>query len=99
MCFLLLYSIAHAKPFSVGLNCALGAEQMKPFLTRLAKVADCYVSCYANAGLPNAMGGYDDLPEDMAAQMTDFAECNLLNIVGGCCGSTPDHIKCVLAKV
>eukprot|EP01097_Dermamoeba_algensis_P003885 TRINITY_DN2631_c0_g1_i1.p1 TRINITY_DN2631_c0_g1~~TRINITY_DN2631_c0_g1_i1.p1 ORF type:complete len:1278 (-),score=396.63 TRINITY_DN2631_c0_g1_i1:101-3748(-) len=85
-------SIKHIEPFSVGLNCALGADEMKPFLQRLARVANCYVSVYPNAGLPNAMGGYDETPTSMAASLMEFAEENLFNIAGGCCGTTPDHI-------
>jgi len=88
-------SVAHAKPLAVGLNCALGAEQMRPFITRLAKTADCFVFCYPNAGLPNAMGGYDDSPEQMAKQVGRFAEEGLLNLAGGCCGSTPPHIAAI----
>lgn len=83
----------HCKPFCLGLNCALGATQMRPFLQRLAKVAECFVHVYSNAGLPNAMGGYDDTPEDMARDNLLFAEEGLINMLGGCCGSTPPHIK------
>ncbi|GBG29276.1 Methionine synthase [Hondaea fermentalgiana] len=85
-------SVRHAKPMCVGLNCALGAQQMAPFLERLSKVVECFVHVYANAGLPNAMGGYDDTPEDMARYNTPFFENQLVNMVGGCCGSTPPHI-------
>lgn len=83
----------HCKPFCLGLNCALGASQMRPFLQRLAKVAECFVHVYSNAGLPNAMGGYDDTPADMARDNLLFAEEGLINMLGGCCGSTPPHIK------
>lgn len=83
----------HCKPFCLGLNCALGATQMRPFLQRLSKVAECFVSVYSNAGLPNAMGGYDDTPADMARDNLLFAEEGLINMLGGCCGSTPAHIK------
>lgn len=86
-------SMRHCKPFCLGLNCALGATQMRPFLQRLAKVAECFVHVYSNAGLPNAMGGYDDTPEDMARDNLLFAEEGLINMLGGCCGSTPAHIK------
>ncbi|GMH80934.1 hypothetical protein TrLO_g451, partial [Triparma laevis f. longispina] len=86
-------SIRHAKPMCVGLNCALGAQQMVPFVERLAKVVECYMHVYSNAGLPNAMGGYDDTPEDMAKYNKVFFENKWLNMVGGCCGSTPPHIK------
>lgn len=88
-------SLSHSRPFAFGLNCALGAPQMKPFAQRLAKVADCYVFTYPNAGLPNAMGGYDDTPEQMAEYLTDFAAAGILNLAGGCCGSTPPHIRAV----
>ena len=86
-------SIRHSKPMCVGLNCALGAQQMVPFVERLSKVVECYMHVYSNAGLPNAMGGYDDTPEDMAKYNKVFFENNWLNMVGGCCGSTPHHIK------
>lgn len=88
-------SIRHAEPFSVGINCALGAKQMKPYIAELASLADCYVSCYPNAGLPNAFGGYDETPESMAKDLRSFAEAGYVNIVGGCCGSTPAHIKAI----
>eukprot|EP00968_Pinguiococcus_pyrenoidosus_P005982 scaffold391_cov223-Pinguiococcus_pyrenoidosus.AAC.5 len=88
-------SVRHAKPFCVGLNCALGADQMKPFLRRLSGAAECFVHVYANAGLPNAMGGYDDTPEDMARDNHVFASEKLINMIGGCCGSTPPHIKAI----
>ena len=79
----------------VGLNCALGAKHMKPFVERLSKAAECFVHVYSNAGLPNAMGGYDDTPEDMARENKVFFENGWLNMVGGCCGSTPEHITAV----
>jgi 5-methyltetrahydrofolate--homocysteine methyltransferase len=88
-------SIRHAKPFSVGLNCALGAREMRPYLAELARIAETYVTCYPNAGLPNAFGDYDELPDETAALLRDFAEAGFLNIVGGCCGTTPDHIAAV----
>ena len=84
---------------SVGLNCALGAEQMHPFLTELSRVATCFVSVYPNAGLPNEMGGYDETPHHMASVLTKFAEEGLFNIVGGCCGTTPDHIALMAHNV
>jgi 5-methyltetrahydrofolate--homocysteine methyltransferase len=87
------YSVEHAKPISVGLNCALGAADMRPYLEELCNVAPCYISIYANAGLPNAFGGYDDTPDYMAEIYNDFAENQLANIWGGCCGTTPEHIK------
>ena len=88
-------SIAHAKPFTVGVNCALGARDMRPYVAELARLADCYVHCYPNAGLPNAFGGYDELPDDTAGALREFADGNLVNIVGGCCGTTPDHIRAI----
>lgn len=86
------YSMRHLKPFSIGLNCALGAELMRPYVADLSHIADVYISAYPNAGLPNEMGEYDESPHDMACQIEPWAEDGLLNIVGGCCGSTPDHI-------
>jgi 5-methyltetrahydrofolate--homocysteine methyltransferase len=86
------YSMRHLKPFSIGLNCALGAEAMRPHVAELATVADAYVSAYPNAGLPNAMGEYDETPHEMACLIEPWARDGLVNIVGGCCGSTPDHI-------
>lgn len=86
------YSMRHLKPFSVGLNCALGAEKMRPHIAELAHVADVRISAYPNAGLPNAMGEYDEGPHDMACKIDPWLADGLVNIVGGCCGSTPDHI-------
>jgi 5-methyltetrahydrofolate--homocysteine methyltransferase len=90
-------SVAHAKPLSVGINCALGPEQMRPFVEELSNVATCYFSCYPNAGLPDPLSptGFPKLPEDMGPLMRDFAEQGWLNIAGGCCGNTPEHIKCI----
>ncbi len=88
-----LISVSHVPLMSIGLNCALGASAMKPYLEVLAKKADCYVSCYPNAGLPNEFGQYDESPEQMAKQVEDFLKEGLINIIGGCCGTTPDHIK------
>ncbi len=85
-------SIRHARPLAVGLNCALGADEIRPYLAELARVSDCFVSCYPNAGLPNAFGEYDETPEQMSSIVTEFATSGLVNIVGGCCGTTPDHI-------
>lgn len=87
------YSVRHLKPFAVGLNCALGAEAMRPYLAELAAVADTRISAYPNAGLPNAMGEYDETPHEMACQIEPWARDGLVNIVGGCCGSTPEHIS------
>ncbi len=84
---------------SVGLNCALGAEQMHPFLAELSRIATCFVSVYPNAGLPNEMGGYDETPQHMASVLTSFAQEGLFNIVGGCCGTTPDHIALMAKNV
>src|SRR5271155_3386764 len=94
-------SVAHAKPLSVGLNCALGPEQMRPFVEELSNVATCYFSCYPNAGLPDPLSptGFPKLPEDMGPLMRDFAEQGWLNIAGGCCGNTPEHIKCIAEAV
>jgi len=93
------YSIRHLQPFSVGLNCALGAELMRPYLAELSNIADVRVSAYPNAGLPNEMGEYDQDPEDMAAALEPWAKDGLLNLVGGCCGSTPDHIRAIAERV
>jgi len=89
------HSIRHARPFSVGINCALGGAQMRPYLEELASLAECYTSCHPNAGLPNAFGGYDETPADMAAILGDFAAHGFVNIAGGCCGSTPEHIHAI----
>lgn len=93
------YSLRHLKPFSIGMNCAFGAEQLRPPVAQMSKVADAYVSVYANAGLPNAMGEYDETPEFMASNMRDWAADGLLNMVGGCCGTTPAHIKAIAEAV
>jgi 5-methyltetrahydrofolate--homocysteine methyltransferase len=92
-------SIRHARPFSVGINCAIGARDMRPYLAELARIAECYVSSYPNAGLPNAFGQYDELPDETAALLRDFAESGFVNILGGCCGTTPDHIRAVAKAV
>jgi methionine synthase I (cobalamin-dependent) len=86
------YSMRHLRPFSIGLNCALGAELMRPYIAELAVIADTLISAYPNAGLPNAMGEYDETPHDMSCQIEPWARDGLVNIVGGCCGSTPEHI-------
>jgi len=88
-------SVRHAKPIAIGLNCALGAPELRPWLLELAKVADCPVSVHPNAGLPNELGEYDDTPEHMSAVIADFADENLLNIAGGCCGTRPEHISAI----
>jgi len=86
-------SIQHAKPLSVGLNCALGAQEMRSHIEELAQIATCYTSAYPNAGLPNAMGEYDEEPHQTAKFIEEWAKNKFVNIVGGCCGTTPDHIK------
>jgi 5-methyltetrahydrofolate--homocysteine methyltransferase len=93
------YSIRHARPFAVGLNCALGAQEIRPWIMELARVADCPISLYPNAGLPNELGEYDDTPENMASIIAEFAAEGLLNIVGGCCGTRPEHIAAIAAAV
>ncbi len=93
------YSIMHAKPLSVGFNCALGAKDLRPYLQELSAIAPHFISIYPNAGLPNAMGGYDDTPEYMAEVLKDFAANGWLNIIGGCCGTTPAHIAAIAAAV
>lgn len=92
-------SIAHAKPLSVGLNCALGAKEMRPHIEELSQIAACYTSAYPNAGLPNAMGEYDEHPSDTAHFIEDWAKEGFVNIVGGCCGTTPDHIRHIAEHV
>ncbi|MBD1392876.1 methionine synthase [Mucilaginibacter glaciei] len=91
-------SIRHANLLSVGLNCALGAKEMRPHLEELSEKADVYISAYPNAGLPNEFGAYDETPHETAHQVDDFIKAGLVNIVGGCCGTTPDHIKCIADK-
>ena len=93
------YSIRHAQPLAVGLNCALGAKDLRPYIDALSRVADAPVVCYPNAGLPNEFGGYDDTPEFMAEVLGSFASDGLVNIVGGCCGTTPAHIKAIADSV
>jgi len=86
-------SVRHVKPFSIGLNCALGANEMRPWLSELARISESYVTCYPNAGLPNAFGEYDELPEKTSQLLQGFGESGLVNILGGCCGTTPEHIR------
>jgi 5-methyltetrahydrofolate--homocysteine methyltransferase len=93
------HSVRHAKPFSIGLNCALGAAAMRPHLAEISSVADTFTCAYPNAGLPNAFGKYDESPEFMAEQVEEFAREGLVNIVGGCCGSTPEHIAAIAEAV
>lgn len=92
-------SVRHARPLSVGLNCALGAQEMRPHIEELSNIAECYTSAYPNAGLPNAMGEYDEQPEDTAHFIEDWAREGFVNIVGGCCGTTPDHIRHIAEHV
>jgi 5-methyltetrahydrofolate--homocysteine methyltransferase len=92
-------SVAHANPLSVGLNCALGAKEMRPHIEELSQIASCYTSAYPNAGLPNAFGEYDEQPEDTAHILEEWAKEGFVNIVGGCCGTTPDHIKHIAEAV
>jgi 5-methyltetrahydrofolate--homocysteine methyltransferase len=93
------YSIRHARPLTVGLNCALGAADLRPHIQTLADLAECYVSTHPNAGLPNAFGEYDETPEQMASVIGSFARDGLLNLVGGCCGTTPAHIAAIAEAV
>jgi 5-methyltetrahydrofolate--homocysteine methyltransferase len=92
-------SIRHAKPLSVGLNCALGATQMRPHIEELSQIAECYTSAYPNAGLPNAFGQYDEQPHETAHIIEEWAQEGFVNIVGGCCGTTPDHIRHIAQEV
>ncbi len=92
-------SIRHAQPLAVGLNCALGATQLRPYVQELARVADTHVGAYPNAGLPNAFGEYDETPQETAAILEEFATSGFLNIVGGCCGTTPEHIRLIREAV
>ncbi|KAF1698233.1 5-methyltetrahydrofolate--homocysteine methyltransferase [Pseudoxanthomonas jiangsuensis] len=92
-------SLAHARPLSIGLNCALGAKDLRPHVEALSEVSPYYVSAHPNAGLPNAFGGYDETPEEMAEVLHEFAQAGLLNLVGGCCGTTPDHIRAIAGVV
>jgi 5-methyltetrahydrofolate--homocysteine methyltransferase len=92
-------SIRHAQPFSVGLNCALGAEQLRPYLEELSQIADVPVSCHPNAGLPNAFGEYDETPDTTSRIIQEFARAGFVNIVGGCCGTTPEHIEAIVDAV
>ena len=92
-------SVMHARPLSVGLNCALGAQEMRAHIEELSQIASCYISAYPNAGLPNAMGEYDEQPEETAHFIEEWAEKGFVNIVGGCCGTTPDHIRHIAQHV
>tara|TARA_B110000858_G_scaffold194350_1_gene248611 strand:- start:16168 stop:19857 length:3690 start_codon:yes stop_codon:yes gene_type:complete len=92
-------SVAHAQPLSIGFNCALGAEQLRPHIEETAALVNCFVATHPNAGLPNEFGEYDQSPSDMAAIIADFAERGFVNVVGGCCGTTPDHIEAICKAV
>jgi 5-methyltetrahydrofolate--homocysteine methyltransferase len=92
-------AVEHARPWAIGLNCALGAKQMRPYVTELARIAECWVSVYPNAGLPNAFGAYDEQPDETSRLLREFADDGLVNIVGGCCGTTPDHIAAIVRSV
>ncbi|MFT4173614.1 MAG: methionine synthase [Rhodocyclaceae bacterium] len=92
-------SLRHARPLSFGLNCALGARELRAYVEELSRVADCYVSAHPNAGLPNAFGGYDETPDELAHEVGDWARHGLVNIIGGCCGTTPDHIRALADSV
>jgi 5-methyltetrahydrofolate--homocysteine methyltransferase len=93
------YSVMHARPLSIGLNCALGARQLRPYVQDLSRVAPVFITAYPNAGLPNAFGGYDETADEMAKVIREFAELGIVNVVGGCCGTTPDHIRAMAAAV
>jgi len=92
-------SVMHVRPLSIGLNCALGAREMRPHIEELSQLANCFVSAYPNAGLPNAMGEYDEKPEDTGHYLEEWAKEGFVNIVGGCCGTTPDHIRHIAEQV
>jgi len=92
-------SVRHSKPLAVGINCALGAAEMRPYIEELSNIADCYISCYPNAGLPNAFGGYDQTAAEMATLVGEFAAQGWINLLGGCCGSTPEHIAAIAEAI
>jgi 5-methyltetrahydrofolate--homocysteine methyltransferase len=92
-------SVSHSAPLSIGLNCALGASDLRPHVETLARISPSYISAHPNAGLPNAFGGYDETPEQMAAVLGEFARSGLLNLVGGCCGTSPEHIRAIAEAV
>jgi 5-methyltetrahydrofolate--homocysteine methyltransferase len=91
--------VAHVNPLSVGINCAFGARAMPPHVARLAQVADCCISCHPSAGLPDAFGGYHEIPADIAGALGQLASSGLVNIVGGCCGTTPDHVRAIVTTI
>src|SRR5205085_6665424 len=92
-------SVEHAEPFAAGINCSLGATEMRPYIAALSRVAPLYVTCYPNAGLPNAMGGFDEGPGTTSRLLREFAESGFLNAAGGCCGTTPEHIRQIRAAL
>ena len=92
-------SIEHARPLLVGVNCSLGAQELRPHVAELSRLADCYTSCHPNAGLPNPFGGYDEQPDETASFLREFAEAGFVNVVGGCCGTTPEHIRRIADQV
>ena len=92
-------SVRHARPLVVGLNCSLGGKELRPYVAELARVADCFVHAYPNAGLPNAFGEYEEAPSDTAGVLAEFASSGLINLAGGCCGTTPDHIRAISAAL
>ena len=94
-----LYAVEHVNPLVVGINCSLGAAQLRPFLEDISRAASTYVACHPNAGLPNALGGYDEQPHDTSRYLREFAEAGLVNLVGGCCGTTPEHTREIVAAV
>ncbi len=93
------YSVRHGRPLTIGLNCALGAREMRAHIAEIARVADAFVCAYPNAGLPNEFGEYDESPEAMSGMLGEFARAGFVNVVGGCCGTTPDHIRAIAAAV
>ena len=93
------YSVRHGRPLTIGLNCALGAREMRAHIAELSRVADALICAYPNAGLPNEFGEYDESPEAMSAMLGEFARAGFVNVVGGCCGTTPDHIRAIAAAV
>jgi len=92
-------SLRHIKPITMGLNCALGAQELRPYVEELSRIADCYVSAHPNAGLPNEFGGYDETPEAMAVELQEWAKTGLINMIGGCCGTTPDYIRALVQAI
>ncbi len=88
-------SLRHVRPLSFGLNCALGAKELRQYVEELSRVGDCFVSAHPNAGLPNAFGGYDETPAMLADELADWARQGIINIVGGCCGTSPEHIRAI----